>query len=368
MRQLTIHDQGQPIYPIYLTDDFASLGKAVSALNLKGRKICIVSESHVAPLYLDTVKANLAPVCGLVTSFVFEAGEGRKNLDTVQDLYEHLVEEHYERGDVLAALGGGVTGDLTGFAAATYMRGMRFIQIPTSLLAQVDSSIGGKTGVDFRACKNMVGAFHHPSLVYANVQTLHSLTEREYISGLGEIIKHGLIKDKAYYEWLKANREAILAQDPSVMTEMIFRSCKIKQEVVENDPREQGERALLNFGHTLGHAIEKLKDFSLLHGECVAIGMTGAARLSASRSMISASDLEEIVQTLQDFKLPVRTDRLTAEITAETTLSDKKMNKGRIRFILLESIGRAVIRDDLTMDEITDAAAFCLVKGAEEDR
>lgn len=209
--------------------------------------------------------------------FIFPAGEESKTLATVENLYEFLIQNKFERRDMLAALGGGVVGDLTGFTAATYLRGIDFIQIPTSLLAQVDSSIGGKTGVDFRAYKNMVGAFHQPKLVYSCAETLKTLTEQQYISGLGEIIKHGLIKDIAYYHWLKEHKEAILSRDTQTMIEMIEVSCRIKKEVVENDPEEAGERALLNFGHTLGHAVEKLMNFTMLHGECVAVGMHGAA-------------------------------------------------------------------------------------------
>ena len=213
--------------------------------------------------------------------------------------------ERFERRDILIALGGGVTGDLTGYAAATYLRGIGFIQIPTSLLSQVDSSIGGKTGDDFSSYKNMVGAFHQPELVYSNVSTLKSLTKRQYISGLGEIIKHGLIKNAAYYRWLKENREDILARDTAVMMEMIKVSDEIKKNVVESDPFEKGERAKLNFGHTLGHSVEKLMDFKMLHGECVSIGMAAAAGISYERGLISRDDFDDVINTLEDFMLPV---------------------------------------------------------------
>ena len=188
---------------------------------------------------------------------------------------------------MLVALGGGVVGDLTGFAAATYLRGIDFVQVPTTLLSQVDSSIGGKTGVDFLQYKNMVGAFHQPKLVYINTTTLKSLPEREYFSGMGEVIKHGLIKDADYYEWIKENIDAIKAREHEAVREMIYQSCLIKGGVVERDPKEKGERALLNFGHTLGHAIEKLKDFTWLHGECVAAGCCLAAEISCIKGNIS---------------------------------------------------------------------------------
>lgn len=189
-------------------------------------------------------------------SIIFEAGESQKNLDTVKMIYEKLILAKFDRKDLLVALGGGVTGDITGFTAATYLRGIDFVQIPTSLLAQVDSSIGGKTGVDFDSYKNMVGAFHMPKLVYINVSTLTTLSDEQFISGMGEIIKHGLIKDSAYFDWLIENHDRILARDKDVLMEMIRVSCNIKRVVVENDPTEKGDRALLNFGHTLGHAIE----------------------------------------------------------------------------------------------------------------
>ena len=182
----------------------------------------------------------------------------------MKKLYEHLILEHFDRKDILAALGGGVVGDLCGFAAATYLRGIGFVQIPTTLLSQVDSSIGGKTGVDFDAYKNMVGAFHMPLFVYTNLRTLLTLPGEQFSSGMGEVIKHGLIKDKEYYQWLVDNREGILKRDLDLCQAMVYGSNRIKKEVVETDPTEQGDRALLNFGHTLGHAVEKLKDFTML--------------------------------------------------------------------------------------------------------
>ena len=200
----------------------------------------------MAPLYLEEVRAVLAGCCKAVSVFTFPAGEENKHLDTVRNLYEHLILEHFDRKDMLAALGGGVVGDLCGFAAATYLRGVDFIQIPTTLLSQVDSSIGGKTGVDFDAYKNMVGAFHMPRLVYANLRTLLTLPEEQFSSGMGEVVKHGLIKNREYYQWLKDNHEGIAARNLDLCQAMVYESCMIKKRVVEEDPTEQGERALLN--------------------------------------------------------------------------------------------------------------------------
>ena len=284
---ITVHLDQKPIYDIVIEKDFSQLGTAFSRLNVTGRKICIVTDSNVGPLYAKAVQEVLETTGNQIFVYTFAAGEESKNLNTVQDLYEFLIENHFDRKDMLAALGGGVVGDLTGFTAATYLRGISFIQIPTSLLAQVDSSIGGKTGVDFRAYKNMVGAFHQPKLVYMNMATLLSLDTRLFNSGFGEIIKHGLIKDAAYYRWLQNNAAKIQSKDYDALEQMIAGSCNIKREVVELDPTEQGDRALLNFGHTLGHAIEKLMNFQLYHGECVVLGMIAALNISVTRGHIT---------------------------------------------------------------------------------
>ena len=254
---LTVHLNDEPIYDIFFANDFNSLPELLAGQGIADRRVCIVTESNVAPLYLDEIRNQLDGKCKELISIIFEAGESQKNLDTVKMIYEKLILAKFDRKDLLVALGGGVTGDITGFTAATYLRGIDFVQIPTSLLAQVDSSIGGKTGVDFDSYKNMVGAFHMPKLVYINVSTLTTLSDEQFISGMGEIIKHGLIKDSAYFDWLIENHDRILARDKDVLMEMIRVSCNIKRVVVENDPTEKGDRALLNFGHTLGHAIER---------------------------------------------------------------------------------------------------------------
>ena len=289
---ITVHLDQKPIYDIVIEKDFSQLGTAFSRLNVTGRKICIVTDSNVGPLYAKAVQEVLETTGNQIFVYTFAAGEESKNLNTVQDLYEFLIENHFDRKDMLAALGGGVVGDLTGFTAATYLRGISFIQIPTSLLAQVDSSIGGKTGVDFRAYKNMVGAFHQPKLVYMNMSTLLSLDTRLFNSGFGEIIKHGLIKDAAYYRWLQNNAAKIQSKDYDALEQMIAGSCNIKREVVELDPTEQGDRALLNFGHTLGHAIEKLMNFQLYHGECVVLGMIAALNISVTRGHITQAEYD----------------------------------------------------------------------------
>ena len=255
---------------------------------------------------------------------------------------------------MLIALGGGVGGDLTGFAAATYLRGVDFVQVPTSLLSQVDSSIGGKTGVDFQSYKNMVGAFYMPKLVYINIRTLETLSEREFHSGLGEVIKHGLIRDKDYYAWIKENREAIARREPEVLAQMVEGSCKIKRAVVEEDPREQGIRALLNFGHTFGHSIEKLMDFSLTHGECVGIGCVLAAAMSRKRGYISEKEYEDIAEMFGYFDFPAVPEQLKPEEIIRETRHDKKMEHGTIKFILLRAVGEADIFKDVSEAEMRD--------------
>lgn len=355
--RLTVHRDGAAIYDIVLEPSFDRLGEEASRLNIRGHKLCIVTDSNVAPLYLQRVEEALAPCCVRTDSYVFPAGEEYKNLDTVKALYEFLILHHYDRGDTLVALGGGVAGDLCGFAAATYLRGISFIQIPTTLLSQVDSSIGGKTGVDFDAYKNMVGAFHMPSLVYINTATLLTLTEEQFACGMGEIIKHGLIKSSSYYGWIQAHAKAISSRDLAVCEKMILDSDRIKRDVVEKDPTEKGDRALLNFGHTLGHAIEKLMNFQMYHGQCVALGCLAAARISAKRQLISMEDADHIRDILKLFGLPVSLQGLGLDPAkiVETTKSDKKMESGKIKFVLLRSIGDAFVDRTVTDEEMMDS-------------
>ena len=351
-------------YDIVITDGFRELEallepvlKDKSALN-SSRKAAIISDSNVFKLYGREVEDILKRMDVSFSSFVFQAGEESKNLDTVQDVYEFLINERFERRDVCIALGGGVVGDLTGFAAATYLRGISFVQIPTSLLSQTDSSIGGKTGVDFRRYKNMVGAFHQPLLCFMNMSTLDTLDRRQFLSGLGEIIKAALIKDRDFYEWLRSDFDKISALDKMTLEEMIYRACEIKRDVVVSDPLEKGERALLNFGHTLGHAVERCTGFSLFHGECVVLGMIAALYISRQRGYISEKDYRDVYKTFEDFgytmKVTGLSDSLKKEIL-DTVRSDKKAEAGVVKFILLEDIGNAVIKKDVTREEMERA-------------
>lgn len=352
--RLTVSYQKNPCYDIVLTNGFAELTEEF-AEGYKNSRICIVTDTNVEPLYAAQVKEALAPCFDQVEVFVFPAGEEHKTLEEVQKLYAFLIEHHFDRNDMLAALGGGVVGDMTGFAAATYLRGIDFIQLPTTLLSQVDSSIGGKTGVDFDSYKNMVGAFHMPKLVYMNSDTLQTLEGRQYFSGFAEIMKHGLIRDSKYYEWLISNMYEICERDPMTLQQMIRRSCEIKKAIVENDPEERGDRALLNFGHTIGHAIEKASGFSMLHGECVALGCVAAAYISWKKDLIPMEEFYEIRDMFVPFYLPISADELDVEQILSLTKSDKKMRGGQIRFVLLDRIGHAILDDTVTDEQMRAA-------------
>lgn len=351
-QRLNVLYQKKPSYDIVIEQDFKALSEEMEAIGGKGCKLCIVTDSIVGPLYAEEVQKLLKDVCREVVIYTFKAGEAHKNLDTVKELYRFLIEQQFERKDFLAALGGGVVGDLTGFAAATYLRGISYVQIPTSLLAQLDSSIGGKTGVDFEQYKNMVGAFKMPSLVYMNLSVLHTLEDRQFYNGFAEAMKHGLIKDAAYYEWMLTNLYEICDREPAVLEELIFRSCQIKKAVVEKDPTEQGDRALLNFGHTIGHAIEKNRNFSMLHGECVALGCIAAAFISWKRELLSMEEYYEIRDMFVPFNLPISIENIEPEELLQITKSDKKMEAGQIKFVLLKKIGKAVVDRTVTEEEI----------------
>lgn len=352
MNNLTVHRNDTPIYDIVYEDSFDALPRLIQQLGYSNRKICVVSESHVASLYMDAILLSIKDACSYTTSFVFPEGEPSKNLDVVRNLYTHLINEKFDRNDILIALGGGVVGDLTGYTAATYLRGIDFIQIPTSLLSQVDSSIGGKTGVDFDCYKNMVGAFHMPKLVYMNLSVLKTLSPRQFSSGMGEIIKHGLIKNANYFSWLTENKERIASLDLSTVGEMIYESNVIKKNVVEQDPTEKGERALLNFGHTLGHAIEKYMNFEFLHGECVFIGCALASIISYKKGNITQADLREILRSMKPYHIPKLPKDADLEKIVSYTENDKKAIGGKIKFILLETIGHAYIDMDVTKQDM----------------
>jgi len=342
-------------YDIVYAHSFDGLLEELQELGVEEKRICIVTDSSVDGLYGDVVLKLLEGNCVKAVKYVFPAGEESKTLDTVKDVYKFLIEEGLDRKDILIALGGGVVGDLTGYVAATYLRGVDFVQIPTTLLAQVDSSIGGKTGVDFDGYKNMVGAFKMPRLVYMNMKVLETLEERQFFSGFAEVMKSALIKDAAFYEWLIENMYEICEKDMDILEEMVMRSDSIKKLVVEKDPTEQGDRALLNLGHTIGHAIEKAKNFELYHGECVALGTVAAAFISWKKGLLSMEEYYEVRDMFVPFYLPITVDDIDPQEILRLTKSDKKMKAGQIRFILLKKIGKAVIDSTVSDEEILAA-------------
>lgn len=354
-RRVDVKKNNEHCYDIVINQGFDSITEEFDKLGIKGIKLCIVTDSNVGPIYAEQLKEVLERTGNRVYIFTIPAGETNKNLDVVQTVYTYLIEEHFERRDMIVALGGGVVGDLAGFTAATYLRGIDFIQVPTSLLAQVDSSIGGKTGVDFAKYKNMVGAFHMPRLVYINIDTLSTLSVRLFNSGFGEIIKHGLIKNREYFDYLDTNYEHIKTLEPEYIMETVYGSCLIKADVVNNDPTEKGERALLNFGHTLGHAVEKLMNFSLYHGECVTLGMICASYISKERGYISEDDYAAIRKMLRKYGFPTKVEGLDIFSILEVSKSDKKMENGVVKFILLKQLGDAIIDKTVTYDEMTQS-------------
>ncbi len=353
--RMTINYEKKPCYDIVFAKDFGLLLDELQAFAIENRQIAIIADTNTERIFGDTVKDILNGHCKKVILHAFPAGEAHKTLDTVKDIYKDLIEEKFDRKDLLIALGGGVVGDVTGYTAATYLRGVDFIQIPTTLIAQSDSSIGGKTGVDFDGYKNMVGAFYMPKLVYMNISALKELDDRQFYAGFAEVMKHGLIKDAVFYEWLLDKMYEIHERDIDVLEEMIIRSCTVKKLVVEKDPKEQGDRALLNFGHTIGHAIEKAMNFSMMHGECISLGMVAAAFISWKHNWLSMEEYYEVRDMFVPFNLPISIDKIQPEEILALTKSDKKMDAGQIKFILLKKVGKAVIDKTVTDEEILDA-------------
>lgn len=353
-QRLTINQNNKPIYDIVYENDFSQLSIELDKFNISNKKLCIITDSKVNELYSNDVCNVLKDKCKQIIVFSFPNGEKSKNLDTVKNIYEFLIQNKFERKDMLLALGGGVVGDITGFVAATYLRGIDFVQIPTTLLAQVDSSVGGKTGVDFDQYKNMVGAFYMPKLVYMNLAVLCSLDDRQYYAGMAEVMKYGLIKNATFYEWIIDHMYEIHDRNLEILEEMVVKSCTFKKLVVEKDPTEKGERAILNFGHTIGHAIEKAMHFELLHGECVALGSVAAAYISWKKNLLSMDEYYEIRDMFVPFNLPISIDNINPEEILALTASDKKMEGNQIKFILLKKVGKAIIDSTVTQEEILE--------------
>jgi 3-dehydroquinate synthase len=325
-------------YPIYITTSFDELGKTVLSLRT-GSKILIVTDDNVDKFYSEICLQELVNSGFEVYKHVLMPGEEHKTLEAVYGIYQKLVEQKFDRTGTLVALGGGVVGDITGFAAATYMRGINFVQVPTTLLSQADSSVGGKTGVDFDGHKNVIGAFYQPKLVFINVHTIKTLPKREVSAGLAEVIKHGLILDAEYCEYIKDNAEKIFDFDENVLQYLAKKNCSIKGSVVEADEKESDLRAILNFGHTIGHAIETVQNFQLLHGECVAIGIVGAYRLAFYLGVVTEVMVENIKVLLQKLELPVSLPGLDVEKVYSHIFYDKKVKDNKLKFVLPRRMG-----------------------------
>jgi len=324
--------------------------------NLPGiTRVAIVADQLVADLHLDRVTECLDVPAAVIT---FPSGESSKSLDRLDAIYSEFANAHLGRDDLVITLGGGVAGDLGGFAAATWMRGMRFVQLPTTLLAAIDASIGGKTGVNHAAGKNLIGAFHQPSAVIVDTGFLATLDRRDFIAGLGESIKHAVIRDAAFFDWHESHVEAILSRDPETLDELIARNCQIKAEVVASDEREADLRMILNYGHTIGHAIEHLLQYELRHGECVALGMLVANEIAARRGLLPPETANRITRLIKRCGLPVRLPRPLApgEVAAACRL-DKKVRSGALNFVLVHALGAAQRHADVSDDEITAALA-----------
>jgi 3-dehydroquinate synthase len=348
---------GERAYPIHIGADLLA-DAALFAPYTKGRRVAVVTSSVVGPLYLGRVQATLANAGAEAIPVLVEDGEQAKSWRTLDRVFDALLGARFGRDSLLVALGGGVIGDLAGFAAATYQRGVPYLQIPTTLLAQVDSSVGGKTAINHERGKNMVGAFHQPLAVIADVTTLDTLPDRELRAGVAEVIKHGLILDRAFLEWLEANLEKLLARERGALEHAVLRSCELKARVVAADEREAGARAILNFGHTFGHAIELGAGYGeWLHGEAVAAGMVMAAELSARAGSLARADAERVRALIARAGLPVRGPRFGVERYLELMQGDKKAAGGRLRFVVLDALGSATLRADLDSGIVKESIA-----------
>jgi 3-dehydroquinate synthase len=334
-------------YPIHIGCDLLSRADLLLP-HLPKKRCAIVTNTTVAPLYLDKLQQTLAALNVSSVPIILPDGEEYKTAETLGLIYDALLTHRCERTTPLIALGGGVIGDMTGFAAATYLRGVPFIQIPTTLLAQVDSSVGGKTGINHPLGKNMIGAFYQPAVVLADINTLNTLSDAHLRAGIAEVIKYGLIRDIPFFEWLEQNVEKLLARDTEALQYAIARSCQNKAEVVGADERESGERALLNLGHTFGHAIETGSGYGAwLHGEAVAAGTLMAADLSQRLGWLTTDDVARVLNLFQRVNLPVTGPALGTATYLQLMGLDKKVEGGKIRFVLLKAIGQALVTADV---------------------
>lgn len=348
---------GEDSYDIKFSDSFNGLAEAMKEINAP-KKLLIVTDTNVEKLYAEETAAILKEAGYDCSVYAFEAGEENKNMDSILGICGACMDHGLDRKSMIVALGGGVVGDMAGFAAAIYMRGIKFVQIPTTLLSQSDSSVGGKTGIDFKESKNILGAFHQPKLVYINVNTLRTLSEEQFISGMGEVIKHGIIRDKVFFDYLRDNVEKIKKRDAETFIYMSKINCGIKAAVVEQDEKENALRAILNFGHTIGHAVESAYNFTMTHGECVGLGMIAASYISYKRNMITKEELDEIENILDEYGFRTRVKLPENRKIWDFMQKDKKKAEGKLKFILPESIGKVIQTTDVGMEEIFAALEY----------
>jgi len=336
---------GEKSYPIYIGENLLSQADYLTK-HISGNQVMIVSNTTVAPLYIDKVKSLLTDF--EVCEVILPDGEQYKNLDTVNQIFTSLLENRFDRSSTLIALGGGVVGDMTGFAAASYQRGVNFIQIPTTLLSQVDSSVGGKTGVNHPLGKNMIGAFYQPKAVIIDVDTLDTLPNREFSAGMAEVIKYGLLGNENFLSFIEKNVDFLMNKKKSSLIDAIYQSCNDKANIVAEDELEAGKRALLNLGHTFGHAIENSMGYgNYLHGEAISIGMYMAAVMSEKEGFIDQSQVSRVKSILENCELPTRLiGKINFSDFSKSMSVDKKVLKGKIRLVLLKTIGAAFISDD----------------------
>lgn len=351
---------GERSYPIHIGSGLLQQAELFAPHLPRRGKVAVVSNTTVAPLYLDTLSQTLAQLGLEVLPIILPDGEVYKNWETLNLIFDALLANHCERKTRLIALGGGVIGDMGGFAAACYQRGMPFIQVPTTLLAQVDSSVGGKTAINHPLGKNMIGAFYQPQLVVADIATLNTLPDRELKAGIAEVIKYGLIRDAEFLTWLEANMAGLLARDPQVLMYAVHRSCAHKAEVVAADERESGERALLNLGHTFGHAIETGLGYGAwLHGEAVAAGTVMAADLSARLGWLNQEDVVRVTQLFTLAGLPTQGPAMPTDDYLALMQHDKKVIDGELRLVLLQALGRAVVSAEASSAQISASIRAC---------
>jgi len=345
-------------YPIHIGKNLLSDASLILPY-LKRKHVAIVTNTTVAPLYLDKLSQTLQAAGVKVIPIILPDGEAYKNSETLNTIYDVLLQNRCERSTTLIALGGGVIGDLTGYAAATYLRGVPFIQVPTTLLSQVDSSVGGKTGINHPLGKNMIGAFYQPQLVLADIGTLQTLPAREFAAGMAEVIKYGLIRDADFFDWLELNMASLIQLNETVLSYAIYHSCQNKADVVAKDEHEQGERALLNLGHTFGHAIENAMGYGVwLHGEAVAAGTMMAADLSQRMGWLTQADVARIQKSFEAANLPITAPSLGVERYLDLMGLDKKVENGKIRLILQQGIGKSVITSDYDVEKLKETLSL----------